>query len=301
MTRSTLILSTVAASFVALTASEARAEILEACGGVYLEALAEGSCEVVPVEQCETECQPTSTVKICAARLEVECSSECVATASVECEASCGESCVPECEASASEEEPPNCMGLCMSDCQMDCTAACEGVQDNGECRSGCAQCCADDCHAQCGEEEETTCEPVCGMACSGSCEARANVDCQIGCQSERFQECETVVTEECRTDCETSGAAIFCDGQFLAAADKLQPCAEELLAYFNVELDLNLDLDVDCEGDSCEGDLEGEGEGDAAVGCFSSVGRPGPGGLGWAVLLMLGIGGWRIRRAARR
>ena len=301
MKRSTMMLSAVATcALVALAADEARAEILEACGGVYMEALAEGSCEVVPVEQCSTRCEPVSTVKICSARLQVECSAECVASASAECEGSCGESCVPECEASAADE-PPNCMGLCMSDCQMDCTAKCEGVDDHGECRSGCAQCCASDCHERCGEDEETSCEPVCGTACSGSCEARANIDCQLGCQSEQFQQCETVVTEECRNDCETSGAAIFCDGQFLAAADQLLPCADELSLYFDLELDLDLHGDVDCEGDSCEGEVKGDGEGDAELGCFSSVDRPGSSGLHWAMFLMLGIGGWRIRRALRR
>jgi len=301
MKRSTMMLSTVTVgAFVALAADEARAEILDACGGVWVEALAEGSCEVIPVERCSTACEPTSSVKLCAARLQVECEAECLASASVECEASCGETCVPDCE-SYTVEQPPNCMGLCMSDCQQDFTAACDGVEDHGECRSGGAQCCADDCHERCAEEETTTCEPMCSQACSGSCQARANLDCQLGCQSEQFQHCETLVTEECHTDCETSGAAIFCEGQFLAAADQLQACADELTLYFDLELDLDIHGDVDCEGGSCEGEVEGEGEGDAGFGCFSSVDRPGSSGLGWGMFLLLGIGGWRIRRGLRR
>jgi hypothetical protein len=89
----------------------------------------------------------------------------------------------------------------------------------------------------------------------------------------------------------------IFCDGQVLASAGDLAACADELSLYFDLHLDVDLDVDVDCDGDSCEG----EGEGDVKVGCLASVDRPGPSGLHWAALLMLGIGGWRIRRARRR
>jgi hypothetical protein len=298
---STLALTTTTMLTLGLTSTTAHAEFLDACGGVYFEALAEGSCELVPVEQCETACEPVAVTKVCASRLYTECDSSCTATATVECEASCSETCVPSCETEAATQ-PPNCMGLAMSDCQMDCNAKCEGEPEHGECRSACAHTCAHDCDAQCEPEQETTCEPVCATACSGSCEARANIDCQVDCQNTTFTECETTVTEECRQDCETTGAAIFCEGQFMAAAGNLEACAADLEAAFDFELDVNVDIDVDVDAECMDGMCEGEGEidskADAGIGCTVNADRPG--GFGWAVFSLFGIGAWRIRRAHR-
>jgi len=44
-----------------------------------------------------------------------------------------------------------------------------------------------------------------------------------------------------------------------------------------------------------CEADGELDSEGDA------SMDRRGAGGMGWALFVLLGIGGWRVRRACRR
>ncbi len=287
-----------AAAFAATfgVSSQANAATLDACGGVWLEGLAEGSCEVVPVQECETRCQTVSAVTVCAARLTTECNSSCTLEASVECEGSCGETCVGDCSTDV-EQQPPNCMGLCMSDCQMEATAGCEDTDKHGQCRSSGAHCCADRCRNECDQATETTtCEPVCTSACTGSCDARANLQCQVGCQAERFTTCEETVVEECNTECEQTGAAIFCEGQFLATGGDLEACANDLAASFDFQLDVEIDIDVECSDGGCE--AEGEGEGDAGVGCGLTIDPKGRRSLGgWAVFMLLGLGAWRMRR----
>jgi hypothetical protein len=124
-----------------------------------------------------------------------------------------------------------------------------------------------------------------------------------VTCQAERFTECETEVVQECKEECETTGAAIFCDGQFLASAGDLEACANDLEDHFGFSLDVNIDVDVDgeCHDNSCE--VEGEGEGDGKLGCFSTIDPQGrtPRGFGWAMLVMFGIGATRLRRVTRR
>jgi MYXO-CTERM domain-containing protein len=287
-------ITALAASAFALTftaSSDAHAERLAACGGVWLEGLAEGSCEVVPAQECETRCEAVSFVTVCAARLTTDCNSACTVDVAVDCEVGCGETCVNDCEKTVAEQ-PPNCMGLCMSDCQMDATSACEDDDAKGECRSSGAHCCADRCHAECSQTQETTCEPVCDRACYGSCEARANLDCQIECQSERFNFCQRIVLEECNTECEETGAAIFCEGQFLATGGDLRACADDLRASFDIELDVDIDVDVDCEGDLCDGDTW-KSRFTCAVEPKQRQGL----GFGLAVLALLGMGARRRRR----
>ena len=93
---------------------------------------------------------------------------------------------------------------------------------------------------------------------CWGSCECQANVDCQVSCQSETFTECETEVTEECKNDCETTGIAIFCDGQFLASADDLEACAADIKTEFTIELDVHVEAEAEVDVE-----IEGDGDGD--------------------------------------
>jgi len=228
-------------------ASEARANYLEHCNGIVLEVDAAASCQVVPTEQCGVTCEPVAMEKVCASRLTTSCEGNCTVAAEVDCRSGCEVTCVPDCTAQQAEEQPPNCMGLCMSNCQQDCNATCVG----GPCRSQCAQICSADCRDKCAAEPEPVCEPVCATACWGSCEGRASVDCQMSCQSETFTVCETDVAQECTTDCESSGAAIFCDGQFLASAADLEACAGDIEAEFSISLDVHVEADVSVDGKS--------------------------------------------------
>ncbi len=226
-------------------AGDAQASTLDSCNGIWLEVEAAGSCEVVPVEECEVECTEVAMELVCASRLTAECESSCTAEATVECRSGCEETCVPSCTQQVTEEQPPNCMGLCMSDCQMDCNVTCEG----GVCRSQCAQICSSDCHDKCDADPEPACEPVCDTACFGSCEGRASVDCQVTCQSELVTQCEIDGSQECVEDCDTSGYAIFCDGQFLASAGDLDACAAEIEDSFDIHLEFKAEASASANG----------------------------------------------------
>jgi MYXO-CTERM domain-containing protein len=289
--------SMLASSVVALAvlgyAADAHASHLDACGGLWLEAEAAGSCEVVTKETCEQQCEPVATERVCASRLFTQCESSCTLTAEIECQGSCESTCGTECTTTATSE-PPNCMGLCMSDCQQSVTDSC-GAEEHGQCRSSGAHCCSDSCDAQCADMEVTDCDPVCMTACSGSCDGRANVDCQIECQAVEFQSCTDTVVQECHDECETTGAAIFCDGHFLATGGDLQACADALKNEFEIELDVDVEVDVDISG----GDDDDDDDDDLRDAVSCSVGDPAHGApLG--MLVLLAIGGWRLRRTMR-
>src|SRR5262245_3928554 len=133
-TRNIPILPTTSALLVLLAGfGEADAAELEACGGIWLEADAAGSCQVLPTETCTTKCQPVAAEYVCAARLTTQCESTCTATAEVECVSTCTETCNPECDSEEAAGQPPNCMGLCMSDCQQDCDDKCADAPNQGE------------------------------------------------------------------------------------------------------------------------------------------------------------------------
>ena len=287
-----LSIATAAFATVFVAAAEARADHLDACGGLFLEVDAAGRCEVITKESCEQRCEPVAVERVCAARLYESCESECSFSAAVECQAGCKETCVNDC---VTTEEPPNCMGLCMSDCQQDVTAEC-GEEDggHGECRSSGAQCCQEKCDADCGDTEQTDCDPVCETACFGSCEGRANIDCQVECQSRSFVTCKDELVQECHEQCETTGAAIFCDGHFLLAEDgDLAACADDLADEFGIEIDVDLDIDEDCNLDE-----EDEEKIEDALSC--SFSEPNHRDIGFGLVVLFGVGAWRIRRVRR-
>lgn len=274
-------------------ATQARAN-LDACGGMYLDAAAAASCEVVPTEKCTQKCEPVAGEKVCAARLTTMCASSCTLTAEVSCLATCEESCVPDCT------QTPDCMGLCMSDCSADCSAKCADHDDVSECESSCTQCCSVDCDAQCKTAPPApACEPVCGLACTGSCVGKANIDCQVDCQSTFYTACKTEVVEECKTECKNTGAAIFCDGQFLATAGDLEACANELASELDVHLDVDIEASASCDDDGCKGRVEAD-----AAGGFFCAATPGQdtrgAGVAGGLMALLGLGLLRLRRTRR-
>lgn len=269
-------------------APRADATHLDACGGIYLDAAAAATCEFVVLEDCQEKCEPVSTEKVCASRLTLTCEAECNQAADDVCVTTCTETCVPDC---TTETEPPNCMGLCMSDCQQDCTDVCADAPDQGKCRSSCAQCCSNSCDEECDGEAETTCEPVCETACAGSCDGRADLDCQVLCQRDLYTECEEVVVEECKDECETSGGAIFCDGQFLATGNDPTACAEVLSSELGAEVDVTVAGAVDGDGD-------GDGGGFFDNLPFSCATNAEPPEAALAFLLVAGTLAVRLRRS---
>jgi MYXO-CTERM domain-containing protein len=139
-------------------------------------------------------------------------------------------------------------------------------------------------------------CAPVCATACSGSCTGKANIDCQVSCQSDLYAACKPEVVEECKTECTNTGAAIFCDGQFLATGGNLQACADELEAEFNVTLDVS--LSASCDDGGCEGSADGKSSG---FGCsVASVPNPADGSRAGGLMVLIGLGLVCVRRNRR-
>lgn len=268
-------------------AGDAHASHLDACGGLWLDADAAANCEVVPKESCEQRCDPPSVERVCATRLYETCDVDCTLVADADCEPTCVESCGTSCSASANVD----CSALCVADCQGGVTESC-GEAEHSECGESGTSCCSARCDISCSATTEVECTPVCMTACTGSCEARANVDCQIECQAAQFESCTDTVVQECNEECETTGAAIFCDGHFLATAGDLEACAAELKTKFSVELDVEFDVDVDIDTTDGKGDDD-----DDILSC--AVGSPSA-ALSFGMLVLLGLGGRRIRRSTR-
>jgi hypothetical protein len=291
-----VLLSIAAAGLLLVVPSVAHAS-LDACGGVYLSL--DAQCEFVQKETCTTRCEDVAMETSCAAKLYGGCEVECTATAEVTCIETCGPSCAPTCETQATtpDAEPPNARGLCMSSCQQDCTDDCADSPNQGECRSSCAHTCGDICEKRCDEEPAVECEPTCTVACAGSCEAQASSSCQVTCQAEQFTVCKTELVQHCEEECETTGGALYCDGQFLNVTE-LQACADQLHAELAIDVSVEIDVEVECTSSECEVDSGGKAEGDAEGGCFSTIDPRG--GLG-GTLMALGIVGLHLVRRRRR
>jgi hypothetical protein len=128
-------------------------------------------------------------------------------------------------------------------------------------------------------------------------------VDCQLSCQSETFTECETKVTEECKKDCKTTGAAIFCDGQFLASADDFEACAGDIEAEFAINLDVHIKADVSIDTKtSVDSVSSGNGKDDkSSFSCSIAPHSNRPGSVVGLFVLSLVVGAcWRLRRFRR-
>ena len=93
----------------------------------------------------------------------------------------------------------------------------------------------------------------------------------------------------------ETTGGAIFCDGQFLNAAN-LDDCADELSA--EVSIDIDIDVDVEATTDEVDDTIDEVGD---EVDEACAVTSPGSRKAGHAALVLFGLcalaGGRRVRR----
>jgi hypothetical protein len=105
-------------------------------------------------------------------------------------------------------------------------------------------------------------------------------------------------MVEKCETECETTGGAIFCDGQFLNVAD-VDDCAAELAAEIDIEVDLDIQADVDVDIDpptTSNDDDDDDNDFSCAV-----QGGANPGGSGSAPALLGLLGAvWAARRLLR-
>lgn len=80
-------------------------------------------------------------------------------------------------------------------------------------------------------------------------------------------------MVEECENECTNTGAAIFCDGQFLATAGNLQACADQLAATFDIHLDVTVSAHAKCVGNTCSADASAKGNGIASCALSTDLG----------------------------
>lgn len=286
--------------------SAAHAE-LNACGGIFL--TSDASCGYRPRNECMTECMTVAVEESCVAEVYDECESSCTTTSSNECENTCTTSCVNDCTTRTTTETPPSCMDLCVADCDSDGDlTTCSDATYKGPCSRCAKHNCNEKCEARCGDDPEpvrvttqTECMPTCTNACVASCSAKVNTQCQVDCQERTYTTCEQRMVEHCETECEDKGGAIFCDGQFVNAADARE-CSDEMKAKVDIDVD---DIDAALEragrgiGRAAEDVGEEVDEHVDAECAVTNVGSRSGSGTTTALigLPMLALALWRLRR----
>jgi len=291
--------SFILASLWLLPPSAARAD-LETCGGIFL--AGDASCDYRPKEECMTECMTVAVETACVTQVYNECQSSCTTTATNECQTNCSTSCVNDCTTTSTSEQGTSCMDLCLSDCEEDAEDYC----GNAKYRNACGRCkkhnCEKRCEKKCGDAAEqvkvtttTECTPTCTNACNASCEAKVNTQCQVDCQEATYTQCEQQMVEKCETTCRDKGGAIFCDGQFVNAANA-ESCADEVYSKLRIEIDI--DAAADDVGDAVE---EAAGSVKAEADSICSVTRVGSTShVAWLFAPVAVLGLARLRRSRR-
>jgi hypothetical protein len=290
------------------TSSPAHAE-LDTCGGIFVSG--DADCGYRPKEECMTECMTVAVEESCVAEVYNSCETSCTTTASTECESSCTTSCVNDCTTTTTTTNPPSCMDLCLDNCDEDGGGACGSATHKGPCGRCAKHNCQKRCEAKCGDDPEpakvttvTECMPTCSNACMASCTAKVNTQCQVDCQEKTYTSCEQKMVQRCETECKDKGGAIFCDGQFVNAAD-VHDCADELKAKVKIDIDIDAAIETAGKGVSKAASTVGK-EVDKHVDVDSkcsvtNVGTNGNRGLWALVALPVGLAFWRARRRAKR
>lgn len=284
--------SVVLGGFVWLSAAAVRAQGLESCQDIHLEAQAQ--CTLVPPSvQCETQCTPVTVEAACAARLEVDCNGQCRASASAMCTASCEADCKAQCTVDPGKFE---CRGACRADCGASCSGHCAAAADRASCEASCEASCGASCDGSCDvEAPNLDCNARCEASCGGSCDAQANLDCQIDCQADGFAQCRVDVEGGCKAACQTDRGALFCDGQYVDYGDNFEECVAALRALFDAEIDGYAEGQSRCEDGRCSA------RGKAGVNCQISPPSPASAGA-YAWLLIPGAAALsRLLRGRRR
>ena len=140
-----------------------------------------------------------------------------------------------------------------MAECDIHCTESCEVPPDD--------------------------CTEHCNRCCTGSCATAVNFDCNLSCFAS--------VEGGCEAKCTEPSGGIFCNGQYVNAAE-VEACIIAL-ANAGLEVDVSARGSVTCVLNGCDGD-------GSASGCSMT----GAGG-GSVALALLGLAFfyWRRRRSA--
>jgi len=244
-----------------LIAETASATSLDSCGDFFVDLTTGGEleCTLEVSGGCETKCEPLAFEVSCAAGGQIECSGG---------EFDCGFSC----EAG------------CSSDCDAYCATDGAGVE---HCSASCRAQCSASCDAHCNIEFPD-CETSCKAGCEGRCDAEINAGCNVDCSSDLYLECESAASGGCQTACESVDGALFCNGQWVNT-DDVTSCADELIAYFDIEITGY--AEADCEGNTCT----------AEAGCTTSCATGSTDNADFSFgLMMMGFAGAGVAAARR-
>jgi MYXO-CTERM domain-containing protein len=289
MTKTLALLS--ALTLVAITtaaAPRARAQGLESCGNIHVEAQAQ--CEVIPPGvECEAECTPIKVEAACEARVVAQCDGECNFTPPQNCSLDCQAGCMGECSVDPGSFE---CSAECEASCSGECSGKCSAAANKAECMGQCEGTCSARCDAGCeGTPPSAECDAKCEASCDTSCEVEAELDCQLDCQADAKADCVLDVEGGCKADCETMEGALFCDGQYVDHGDNLDQCVAAIEAVINAEVEGYAEGSSSCEGGSCKA------EGSAGVSCAAV---PGGTSSGAGVIALLGASVLALGRRRR-
>jgi hypothetical protein len=246
----------------AFTSTSAHAEAVAECGNFdFTDGI---NCEVKVEGGCTAECTPLN--------FEASCTGVCTATADTQCTGTCGEQCVVTCN-----PELLDCFAGCHGECDATIQAQCEA---NGT-RTDCAEVAEAECDIHCNEScavPPSDCQEHCTRCCNGSCTTQVNFDCNLDCFAD--------VSGGCEVQCTEPNGGLFCNGQFVNAAE-VEACIVALVEQ-GIEVDVSARGSVTCDLSGCDG----EG---SSTGC--SLTAAGSGSVAFALLgLMLLY--WRRRHS---
>lgn len=191
-------------------------------------------CTFVSGESCTQSCDRLHYQAACTDHNYQTCSSQCQVTPKTECTTSCDTSCEQECER---HPEQTFCASTCENRCDDSCTSECQSDGDTTACSVRCKTTCENSCEHNCQTvPASATCSQKCQTACGTSCETSASMDCQEQCQSNSYQTCEHQLAQTCQADCANSGGYLYCDDQFVDAAN-IDSCKQYLTTTFSLTI----------------------------------------------------------------
>jgi hypothetical protein len=256
-----LILGLLAAPLLLIASTASAAPGKEACDN--LELVGSGSCVLEVSGGCTAKCTPVS--------FDLACNGKCSVTASASCTTQCSVDCNGQCTVNPGTFD---CSADCSASCTGDCDASCKGSADGTHCKAQCQGSCDTSCKAKCGgTPPSATCQAKCDASCSGSCDVKADVDCHVSCEADLKGGCET--------QCSDPKGALFCDGQYVDAAN-----LDDCLAYLaSINITVDASGSVKCTNGNCNA------TGQAAVGCSTQPVGSAPLDVGAIATMVVGLG----------
>lgn len=242
------------------------------CGNFNLDYISKNgiSCKIEVEGGCTAQCTPLS--------FEAGCTGQCTGTATTDCTASCGTQCVAQCDPAKLD-----CFTGCHEECDAPVQEKCAATNPGEDCVSIARAQCDMHCNTQCEVVTDTNCQEHCQTCCTGSCTTQVNYDCDY--------QCFATLQGGCDVQCEKPDGALFCNGQFVNAAD-VDACIT-FLANQGITVDVTARGEVKCDLNGCDG----TGSAAAGVCSVSNVGMESAA----ASTLSLGVLGLAMGLGARR